>query len=121
MRGRGSIGRYLNRQLEVHRLETADDGHGGQTTALDLKGTVRAKVDQPSPTERMVAAQSSSRHSHDIFMLPSADVRRGDELRGTDALGHEQVFRVQSVVQPSTPVYSKALVELTQGEGEPDG
>lgn len=118
MRG---IGRTLNRTLEVHRLETADDGHGGQTSTLVLKGTVRAKVDQPSPTERMVAAQSSSRHSHDIYLLPSADVRRGDELRGTDALGHDQVFRVQSVVQPSTPVYSKALVELTQGEGEPDG
>ncbi|KUN92037.1 phage head completion protein [Streptomyces caeruleatus] len=121
MRGRGSIGRYLNRRLEVHRPETADDGHGGQTTTLVLKGTVRAKVDQPSPTERMVAASTLSRHSHDIFMLPSADVRRGDELRGTDALGNDQVFRVQSVVQPSTPVYSKALVELTQGEGEPDG
>ncbi len=118
MRGRSSIGRYLNRQLEVYRLETADDGHGGQTSALVLKGTVRAKVDQPSPTERMVAAQTLSRHSHDIFLLPSADVRRGDELRGTDRLGNAQVFRVQSVVQPSTPVYSKALVEELQAEGE---
>jgi head-tail adaptor len=121
VRGRGSIGRYLNRQLSVYRQESADDGHGGQTTQMVLQGTVRAKVDQPSPTERMVAAQTVSRHSHDIYLLPNADVRRGDELRGTDALGSAQVFRVQSVVQPSTPVYSKALVELTQGEGEPDG
>lgn len=114
-------GRLLNRALEVHRPQTSDDGHGGKTTVLTLVGSVRAKVDQPSPTERMVAAQSGSRHSHDIFLLPTADVRRGDELRGSDALGNPQVFRVQSVVQPSTPVYSKALVELTQGEGEPDG
>lgn len=113
--------RLLNRSLEVHRPQSSDDGHGGQTTVLALVGSVRAKVDQPSPSERMVAAQSASRHSHDIYMLPTADVRRGDELRGTDALGNPQVFRVQSVVQPSTPVYSKALVELTQGEGEPDG
>lgn len=121
MRGRPSIGRYLNRQLTVYRPQTAPDGYGGQTTTLVAVGTVRAKVDQPSPTERMVAAQTNSRHSHDIYLLPSADVRRGDQLRGTDALGNDQAFRVQSVVQPSTPVYSKALVELTQNEGEPDG
>ncbi|GHH83857.1 head-tail adaptor protein [Streptomyces capitiformicae] len=121
MRGRGNIGRYLNRQLSVYRMQTTDDGYGGQETALVAVGTVRAKVDQPSPTERMVAAQTNSRHSHDIYLLPTADVRRGDELRGTDALGHDQVFLVQSVVQPSTPVYTKALVELTQAEGEPDG
>lgn len=121
MRGRGSIGRYLNRQLEVWRPQESDDGSGGQEVALVAAGTVRAKVDQPSPTERLVAAQAESRHSHDVYLLPRADVRRGDELRGTDALGIRQVFRVQSVVQPSIPVYSKALVELTQTEGEPDG
>lgn len=114
MRG---VGHTLNRILEVHRLETADDGHGGQSTQLVLKGTVRAKVDQPSPTERLIAAQGESRHSHNVYVLPTADVRRGDELRGTDALGNAQVFRVESVVQPSTPVYSKALCELTQSEG----
>lgn len=118
MRGRGSIGRYLNRQLEVWRPQTAEDGSGGQDVTLVEVGSVRAKVDQPSPTERMVAAQTTSRHSHDIFLLPRADVRRGDELRGTDALGTAQVFRVQAIVQPSTPVYSKALVELIQTEGE---
>lgn len=122
MRGRAGIGRYLNRQLEVWRPTTAPDGAGGQSTTLVKQALpVRAKVDQPSPTERMVAAQAGSRHSHDVFLLPRADVRRGDELRGTDDLGHDQVFRVQSVVQPSTPVYSKALVELIQAEGEPDG
>lgn len=122
MRGRAGIGRHLNRQLEVWRPTMAPDGAGGKTTTLVKQELpVRAKVDQPSPTERLVAAQTTSRHSHDIFLLPRADVRRGDELRGTDDLGHNQVFRVQSVVQPSTPVYSKALVELIQAEGEPDG
>ncbi|MFE3495263.1 head-tail adaptor protein [Streptomyces sp. NPDC059175] len=111
------IGRYLNRRLEVWRNTTVPDGAGGEDTTLVLQGTVRAKVDQPSPTERLVAAQAGSRHSHDIWLLPTADVQRGDELRGTDALGRQQVFRVQSVVQPSRPVYSKAFVELTQQEG----
>ncbi|WP_086809816.1 phage head completion protein [Streptomyces reticuliscabiei] len=114
--------RYYNRSLEVWRKQASPDGHGGQVSVLVQQALpVRAKVDQPSPTERAIAASTNSRHSHDIYLLPRADVRRGDELRGTDALGHGQKFRVLSVVQPSTPVYSKALVELFQTEGEPDG
>lgn len=119
MRGRPGIGRHLNRTLEVRRPTTVPDGYGGQTTTLVLQGTVRAKVDQPSPTERLVAAQTTSRHSHNVYLQPGADVRRGDELHGTDPHGTTQVFRVQAVVQPSAPVYSKALVELIQAEGEP--
>ncbi|MBD9731178.1 head-tail adaptor protein [Streptomyces sp. H28] len=115
MRG---IGRHLNRRLEVWRETTTDDGAGGQETIVAKVATVRGKVDQPSPTERLIAQQSGSRHSHNIYLAPRANVRRGDELRGTDALGNAQRFRVQSVVQPSTPVYSKALVELTQSQPE---
>lgn len=99
-------------------MTTTDDGAGGERDTLTSVGAVRAKVDQPSPTERLIAQQSGSRHSHNIYLSPRADVRRGDELRGTDALGTAQRFRVQSVVQPSTPVYSKALVELTQAQQE---
>ncbi|MFD3929536.1 head-tail adaptor protein [Streptomyces sp. NPDC058614] len=117
-----SVGRYLNRRLDVWRPQTSPDGHGGQTTTLVKQALpVRAKVDQPSPTERLIAQQANSKHSHDVFMLPSANVRRGDELRGTDRLGNDQAFRVLSVVQPSRLAYSKALAELIQGEGEPDG
>lgn len=111
-------GRHLNRRLQVWRPTTVDDGAGGQaTTYTQQPAEVRAKVDQPSPTERLIAQQADSKHSHDVFLLPSADVLRGDQLRGTDGLGTAQVFRVQSVVQPSRPVYSKALVELIQSEG----
>lgn len=113
MRG---IGRRLNRTLAVWRETTVDDGAGGQETTLAQVATVRGKVDQPSPTERLMAQQSGSDHSHNIYLQPRANVRRGDELRGTDALGNAQTFRVQSVVQPSTPVYSKALVQLTQSQ-----
>ncbi|WP_046507093.1 head-tail adaptor protein [Streptomyces odonnellii] len=111
------IGRLLNRLLEVHRTVAWPDGTGGQQTALVLVGTVRAKVDQPSPTERLVAAQAGSKHSHDVFLLPGADVQRGDHLHGTDGLGQPQRLRVLSVVQPSRPLYSKALAELIQEEG----
>ncbi|MGW3936444.1 head-tail adaptor protein [Streptomyces phaeochromogenes] len=112
-------GRYYNRLLVVWRSTAVDDGAGGEeTTLVEQPNPVWAKVDQPSPTERLVAQQSESNHSHDVFMWPTADVRRGDELRGVDGLGNAQKFRVLSVVQPSRPVYSKALVELIQSEGE---
>ncbi len=52
-----------------------------------------------------------------MFLLPGADVRRGDELRGTDQLGQHQRLRVLSVVAPSTPVYRRAACELVQREG----
>ena len=110
------IGRTLNRTLAVWRETAVDDGAGGQETTLAQVATVRGKVDQPSPTERLMAQQSESRHSHNIYLQPRANVRRGDELRGTDALGNDQIFRVLSIVQPSTPVYSKAFVELTQSQ-----
>ncbi|MCZ4604989.1 head-tail adaptor protein [Streptomyces sp. Lzd4kr] len=113
------IGHWLNRELEVWRPETADDGHGGQTTSHALQpDPVRAKVDQPSATEQLVAAQTTSEHSHDVFLLPSADVRRGDELR--DATTGEQ-WRVLAVIGPSTARYRKALCQLIQGEGETNG
>jgi head-tail adaptor len=108
--------RYYNRDLQVWRPTTTPDGAGGQQTTLVMHGTVRAKVDQPSPTERLLAQQAQSKHSHDVFMAPTADVLRGDQLRGMDGLGVAQVFRVLSVVQPSRPVYSKADVELIQKE-----
>lgn len=110
-------GRFLNRRLEVWRPTTTPDGYGGQETVyVQQPGTVRAKVDQPSNADRMLAQQASSKHDHTVFLLPAANVRRGDELRGVDQLGQAQVFRVLAVVQPSTPVYSKAPCQLIQKE-----
>jgi hypothetical protein len=111
-------GRYLNRRLEVWRPTTVPDGYGGQeTTVVQQPGTVRAKVDQPSNADQLLAQQARSLHDHTVYLLPSADVRRGDELRGVDRLGQAQTFRVLAVVQPSTPVYSKAPCQLIQKEG----
>ncbi|MGW2985457.1 phage head completion protein [Streptomyces goshikiensis] len=107
----------LNRRLEVWRPVTSDDGSGGQNTSLALQGIVRAKVDQPSNADRTLAAQSGSEHSHTVFLAPGADVRRGDELRGTDRLGVAQALRVLAVLEPSTPVYRKAPCLLIQREG----
>lgn len=102
----------LNRTLEVWRVVATDDGAGGQDTALIRQADVAAKVDQPSASERMLAAQAGSEHTHSVYLLPTADVLRGDELRGGG-----QTFRVLSVVQPSSPIYSKAECQLIQKEG----
>lgn len=111
-------GRFFNRRLTVWRPVTTDDGYGGQDTVMvQQPAPVRAKVDQPSNADQMLAGQSGSDHDHTVFLPPRADVRRGDELRGTDALGQAQVFRVLATVQPSTPVYSKAPCTLIQKEG----
>ncbi|MFJ6386445.1 head-tail adaptor protein [Streptomyces sp. NPDC091972] len=115
----GPITHLLNRKLEVWRPVSSPDGYGGQSTTLALQpAPVAAKVDQPSASDRLVAAQTDSDHSHDIYLQPSADVRRGDELRD-EATGEQ--WRVFAVVAPSTPVYRKAQAQLIQGEGEPDG
>jgi head-tail adaptor len=111
------IGHWLNRELQVWRREAVDDGYGGQTsTYVRQPDDVRAKVDQPSAAERLLAAQTSSRHTHSIYLMPDADVRRLDELRD-EATGEQ--WRVLAVVGPSTVRYRKAESELIQGEGEP--
>ncbi|MGK5529359.1 phage head closure protein [Streptomyces sp. URMC 129] len=109
------VGHLLNRELQVWRPVTAPDGAGGYTTTLvQQPGTVWAKVDQPSDSEQMVAAQARSEHDHDIYLLPDADVRRGDELRDPDT---GEKWRVLAVVRPSAPIYRKAHGALIQTEG----
>ncbi|GAA2790059.1 phage head closure protein [Streptomyces showdoensis] len=105
------IGRHLNRTLEVWRPVTADDGYGGQGTTLVHQADVRAKVDQPGASERMLAQQASAEHTHDVYLLPDADVQRGDELRGRG-----QRLRVKQVVEPSATRYSRAECQLIQQE-----
>jgi head-tail adaptor len=113
------VGHLLSRRLQVWRPVTAPDGAGGHTTEMvPQPAPVRAKVDQPSTRERMLAAQASSEHTHTVYLLPAADVRRGDQLR--DA-GTGEAWRVLAVAHPSTPIYRRAECQLIQSEGEPDG
>ncbi|MEV7282872.1 phage head closure protein [Streptomyces sp. NPDC093111] len=105
------IGRHLNRTLEVWRPATTDDGYGGQESTYVHQGDVRGKVDQPSASERMLAQQAGAEHTHDVYLLPNADVQRGDELRGGG-----QRLRVKQVVEPSATRYRKAECQLIQTE-----
>ncbi|GGN47812.1 phage head closure protein [Streptomyces fuscichromogenes] len=109
----GPIDHLLNRTLEVWRPAPGPgDGLGGRrTTYVNTGRTVRAKVDQPSDSDRMLAQQASSEHTHTVYLLPTADVTRGDQLRGDG-----QTLRVTATVTPSSPVYLKAPCTLVQSE-----
>jgi head-tail adaptor len=90
------VGHLLNASLTVHRTVRTSDGMGGYTSVLTALGSVRARVSQPSATERVVAAQNGADLSHVVYLAPSADVKRGDELhRASD------VFEVLATYQPS--------------------
>jgi len=106
------IDHWLTRTLQVWRPVATDDGAGGQAVELYRLADVPAKVDQPSAADRMLAAQAGSAHTHTVYLNASADVLRGDELRGGG-----QVFRVLAVSGPSRPDYLKADTELIQTEG----
>lgn len=107
------VRQYLNRTLDVYRPVSTSDGMGGTTTSYANTSTVKAMVAQPGGTEKDVANQFGAYQRFRIYMLPSVDVRRGDELRGDS-----QVFRVVDVEKPSRHVYTKAISELVQAEGD---
>jgi head-tail adaptor len=102
----------LRDSREVWRRTETADAMGGRATTWALVGTVRCKVDVPSVSERELADQWQALHSHNVFVMPSADVRRGDELRGGPL-----VLRVLSVVEPSRPDYRRALCSAEQTRG----
>ncbi|WP_028472969.1 phage head completion protein [Nocardioides alkalitolerans] len=111
---------WYDRRVELWRPTSVPDGRGGRATTMarvEIPGAagdlLAVKIDQPSATEQLVAAQSQSRHTHNVYTDGDADVRRGDELREG-----ERTYRVEAVVRPSEPVYTKALCELDQHEGQ---
>lgn len=108
------IAHRLNRSLDVWRAATAVDEGGGIEEVTVNVGTVRCKVDQPSAAEQMVAAQFQAKHTHTVYVLPGADVQRGDELRTTG-----ETYRVIATMVPSRAIYLKALTERI--EVNPDG
>lgn len=107
------VARLLNTTVAVWRTTTAPDGMGGWVETVAQVGTQRARISQPSATERTIAQRAESRLTHVVYLDPSADVRRGDELRQA-----ARVFRVLAVFEPSEPgTYLRADCELHQSEG----
>ncbi|MFP3968423.1 head-tail adaptor protein [Actinomadura fulvescens] len=106
-----SVRAMLRDRRDVWRPSMVSDGMGGHTRTLAKVGAVRCKVDQPEAKERETADQWGTEHTHSVYLTASADVRRGDELRGGPL-----VLRVLAVVEPSGPRYRKALCSAAQVE-----
>lgn len=105
----------FRRPLTLWRPKASDDGAGGQSETFSQVGTdpLKAKVDQPTADDRLVAEQAGASLTHSIYFNGVVDVRRGDELRD---LATDERWHVFSVVRPSTPVYTKALSTIEQHE-----
>jgi head-tail adaptor len=92
------VGRLLNTSVPVWRASTVDDGGGGQETTWAQAGTPRARKSQPSARERQAADQAGAELNETWYFHPTADVRRGDELRPPG-----RVLKVFAVFEPSEP------------------
>ena len=114
MRGRG-IGHLLNARVEVWRAVLAEDGGGGQIETWEPQGTQPARLSQPSSAPRDAGDQLGAELVHVVYLRPSADVRRGDELRRA-----EQGLQVRAVFEPSVAgTYRRADCTSRQAEGGP--
>lgn len=98
-----TVAHLLNRTFAVSRPSLTGDGYGGDTVAFTAVGTVAARVSRPSAAERQVASQEGAEISHEVYLTPGADVRRGDRLTGDG-----QVLEVIAVIEPSKAAYLKA-------------
>ena len=104
------LARLLNAQLEHWREGLVPDGMGGQTRTWGPIGSVRCRVSQPGATERVVAEANGADLSHVVFLLPTSDVRRGDQLRDSG-----RIFEVKATYEPSVPgTYLRADCRVRQ-------
>nr|WP_246361139.1 head-tail adaptor protein [Haloechinothrix aidingensis] len=101
----------LNRTVAVWRRDISTDDVGGQTYSWSKVGDVAARLPQPSASEQLVAHQDGAEHTQAIYVLPTVDVRRGDQLRDGDL-----TYRVVAVVTPSIAAYQRCDTERTQEE-----
>ncbi len=98
------VAHLLNTTVNVWRYTEVSDGMGGWIRTWADLGPVRARIAQPSAHERTAADKASVRLDAVVYLPPTADVRRGDELRRP---GHEPLT-VDAVYMPSAPVYKRA-------------
>lgn len=112
---RRGIRHLLTWQVEVWRPTTTSDGSGGWTTTwVRIAAAQRTRLSQPYAYANETGAQSGADVTYHVYLEPSADVRRGDEIRTRDG----QVLEVTAVVGPSVPMYLRADCTARQSEGE---
>lgn len=110
------IGHWLNSTLYVWRQSKAADGSGGFTITWANQGPVACKIDQSTPTERLVALQAGASHTHNIYLATDTDVRRNDRLApaGVAPATDKGYYHVTGTAVPSSPRYLKAVCERVE-------
>jgi hypothetical protein len=114
------IGHLLTQTLTLYRGEETVDSGGGRVVVFAQVGTVRAKVNQPTPEEIQAAGVWGAQLSHVVHTEAYEDIRRGDVFGGdlpSEVLA-DQRLRVIAVVSDSHQTYRRALCDITQATDE---
>lgn len=114
------IEHLMTQTLSLYRPTDVEDEGGGQVETLVQIGTIRAKVNQPTPEEVQAAGTWGAQLSHVVHTPVHNDVRRGDELGGETPSEVLPGFRLRviSVVSDSHQTYRRLLCEVTQAVDE---
>ena len=73
-----SVAHLMTQTLSQYRGEQVEDSGGGQELTFSFVGSVRAKVNQPTPEEVQEAAVWGAQLSHVVHTEAYEDIRRGD-------------------------------------------
>lgn len=110
----------MTQTLSVWRATDVEDSGGGQVDVFAQVGTIRAKVNQPTPEEVQAAGTWGARLSHVVHTPVYNDIRRGDEFGGETPSEVLPGFRLRalSVVSDSHQTYRRAMCEVVQAVNE---
>jgi hypothetical protein len=111
-----SIAHLMTQTLSQYRGEPVVDSGGGQDIVWSQVGTLRAKVNQPTPEEIQAAGTWGAQLSHVVHAEAYEDVRRGDMFGGETPSEVLPGFmlRVIAVVSDSHQTYRRMLCEVVQ-------
>ncbi len=105
------VGHLLTDTVDVFRPTFTPDGRGGRSASFAFVASMRAKVNQPSPSEGKLAGRDGAMMVTPVHLDAGVDVRRGDELE----VGGPRRLRVVDVVTNSRASYLRADCEVVQG------
>jgi hypothetical protein len=111
------IDHLLTQTLSLYRPTDSVDSGGGREDTLAQIGTLRAKVNQPTPAEVELAGVWGAQLSHVVHAGEYNDIRRGDEFGGDlpSEVQPNERLRVIAVVSDSHSTYKRMLCITVQG------
>ena len=111
------IEHLLTQTLSLYRPVDAVDSGGGRQPTMVQVGTLRAKVNQPTPAEQELAGVWGAQLSHTVHAGEENDIRRGDEFGGElpSEVQPNERLRVIAVVSDSHATYKRMMCVIVQG------